>query len=89
MNKSKCGDCKYNTNSYVCHPNCGGCDGQSNYISREIAKRFGFNISDTQFFIIPSVGITHKASNCRFAIAFAWFNLLFCIRFFRYVEVSE
>lgn len=27
----KCTTCKYNTNDYVCHPHCGGCDGQSKF----------------------------------------------------------
>lgn len=27
----KCRTCKYNTNDYVCHPHCGGCDGASKY----------------------------------------------------------
>lgn len=27
----KCYICKYNTNSLVCHPHCGGCDGKSKY----------------------------------------------------------
>lgn len=26
-----CGTCKYNTDDYVCHPHCGGCDGVSKY----------------------------------------------------------
>ena len=26
-----CFICRYNTNDYVCHPHCGGCDGKSNY----------------------------------------------------------
>lgn len=26
-----CFVCRYNTNDYVCHPHCGGCDGTSNY----------------------------------------------------------
>ena len=30
----KCTACKYNTNDYVCHPHCGGCDGQSKFIPR-------------------------------------------------------
>lgn len=30
----KCRTCKYNTNDYVCHPHCGGCDGQSKFVPR-------------------------------------------------------
>lgn len=30
----KCTACKYNTNDYVCHPHCGGCDGQSKFVPR-------------------------------------------------------
>ena len=26
---TKCDICRYNTNDYVCHPHCGGCDGQA------------------------------------------------------------
>ncbi len=27
----KCPTCRYNTNDFVCHPHCSGCDGKSNY----------------------------------------------------------
>lgn len=30
----KCETCKYNTNDFVCHPHCGGCDGQSKFAPR-------------------------------------------------------
>lgn len=32
----KCGTCKYNTNHPVCHPHCGGCDGQNRYEPRNL-----------------------------------------------------
>lgn len=38
----KCVSCRYNTNSYVCHPHCSGCDGKSNY-ERGIFKMKGYN----------------------------------------------
>lgn len=30
-NADLCEACRYNTNSFVCHPHCGGCDGVSKY----------------------------------------------------------
>lgn len=27
----KCITCRYNTNDYICHPKCSGCDGHSHY----------------------------------------------------------
>lgn len=30
-----CEGCRYNTNDYVCHPICGGCDGQSKFESKK------------------------------------------------------
>ena len=31
----KCVTCRYNTNDYICHPNCSGCDGSSHYEGRK------------------------------------------------------
>lgn len=31
----KCVTCRYNTNDYVCHPNCNGCNGSSHYEGRK------------------------------------------------------
>ena len=31
----QCGKCKYNTNDFVCHPHCSGCDGKSNFVSKQ------------------------------------------------------
>ena len=31
----KCVTCRYNTNDYVCHPNCYGCNGSSHYEGRK------------------------------------------------------
>ena len=39
MSEAKCGTCKYNTNDFVCHPHCSGCNGVSKYeplITKEI-----------------------------------------------------
>lgn len=33
-----CPFCRYNTNSFVCHPNCGGCDGKSHFEKGAVAK---------------------------------------------------
>lgn len=30
-----CPACQYNTNDFVCHPHCGGCDGKSKYRERK------------------------------------------------------
>lgn len=38
----KCATCRFNTNDYVCHPHCSGCDGKSNY-ERGIFKMKGYN----------------------------------------------
>lgn len=38
----KCAACRYNTNDFVCHPHCGGCDGKSKY-ERGNFKLKGFN----------------------------------------------
>lgn len=34
----KCETCRYNTNDYVCHPHCSGCDGQSKYEPKHTQK---------------------------------------------------
>ncbi|MDE7362858.1 MAG: hypothetical protein K2N38_13095 [Oscillospiraceae bacterium] len=31
----QCEKCKYNTNDYVCHPHCGGCDGKSKFVRKK------------------------------------------------------
>jgi len=31
----KCDTCKFNTNDFVCRPECGGCDGESHYEEKE------------------------------------------------------
>lgn len=33
--ESPCDGCRYNTNDYVCHPHCGGCDGKSHYENKK------------------------------------------------------
>ena len=38
----KCVTCRYNTNDYICHPNCSGCDGSSHYEGRK-RDMTGFN----------------------------------------------
>lgn len=38
----KCVACRYNTNDYVCHPHCSGCDGKKNY-ERGNFKLKGYN----------------------------------------------
>lgn len=30
----QCNRCRYNTNDFICHPHCGGCDGSSRFESR-------------------------------------------------------
>lgn len=50
----KCVTCRYNTNDYICHPNCSGCDGSSHYEGRkrdmtgfnEVAKEIHKNAED-------------------------------------------
>lgn len=32
----QCEKCKYNTNDYVCHPHCSGCDGKSKFVSKKL-----------------------------------------------------
>lgn len=39
----QCEKCKYNTNDYVCHPHCSGCDGKSNFVSE---KPLGQTLTD-------------------------------------------
>ncbi len=39
----QCEQCKYNTNDYVCHPHCSGCDGKSKFVSR---KPLGQKLTD-------------------------------------------
>lgn len=34
--ESKCENCLYNTNDFVCNPHCGGCDGITKYVPKEI-----------------------------------------------------
>lgn len=51
----KCVTCRYNTNSYVCHPHCSGCDGKSNY-ERGKFKLKGYNELAT---IIHENAVTH------------------------------
>ncbi len=31
----QCKRCRYNTNDYVCHPHCSGCDGKSHFVEKE------------------------------------------------------
>lgn len=33
---SKCANCRYNTHDYVCHPHCGGCNGESKFEPRNL-----------------------------------------------------
>ena len=33
--EGQCEKCKYNTNDYVCHPHCGGCDGKSKFVRKK------------------------------------------------------
>lgn len=39
----QCEKCKYNTNDYVCHPHCSGCDGKSKFVS---GKPLGQKLTD-------------------------------------------
>lgn len=34
--EDQCEKCKYNTNDYVCHPHCSGCDGKSKFVSKKL-----------------------------------------------------
>jgi hypothetical protein len=56
----KCVTCRYNTNSYVCHPHCSGCDGQSNY-ERGNFKMKGYNELAT---IIHENAVAHGWDVC-------------------------
>lgn len=31
----RCERCRYNTNDYICHPHCSGCDGKSHFVDNE------------------------------------------------------
>lgn len=31
----QCDRCRYNTNDYVCHPHCSGCDGKSKFVNKK------------------------------------------------------
>lgn len=31
----QCERCRYNTNDYVCHPHCSGCDGKSKFVNKK------------------------------------------------------
>lgn len=59
FNSSKCQTCKYNTNDYVCHPHCGGCDGRSKYeckglkFYKTIAVDFDGTLCENNF---PDIG---------------------------------
>lgn len=33
-----CRNCTYNSNDYICRPECGGCNGYSNYIAKELKQ---------------------------------------------------
>ena len=33
--EDQCEQCKYNTNDYVCHPHCSGCNGKSKFVSKK------------------------------------------------------
>lgn len=32
---ASCEKCKYNTNDFICHPHCSGCNGKSKFVSRK------------------------------------------------------
>lgn len=55
----KCANCRYNTNDYVCHPHCGGCDGQSKFTPqplkfyKTIAVDFDGTLCENKF---PDIG---------------------------------
>lgn len=51
----KCVTCRFNTNDYVCHPHCSGCDGKSNY-ERGIFKMKDYNALAT---IIHENAVSH------------------------------
>lgn len=59
MPPDKCGICRYNTNDYVCHPNCGGCDGKSHFkpyslkVYKTIAVDFDGTLCESCF---PEIG---------------------------------
>lgn len=35
----QCERCRYNTNDYVCHPHCSGCDGKSHFVEKELLEQ--------------------------------------------------
>lgn len=34
-----CDGCRYNTNDYVCHPHCSGCDGKSHFEKKPLEQK--------------------------------------------------
>lgn len=44
-------------------------------------KRVSFCKSSGQFLIVPTLGVTWGASNCKFAIVFTWLNFGIVFRF--------
>ena len=56
---TKCDICRYNTNDYVCHPHCSGCDGQSKFapktlkVFNTIAVDFDGTLCENSF---PEIG---------------------------------
>lgn len=64
MSEDKCGTCRYNTNDFVCHTHCGGCNGKSKYEPRNlkayktIAVDFDGTLCENNF---PDIGAPKPA----------------------------